>query len=498
MERVVWSQKQDIGPSPRMHHALAYDRARRRVVLFGGDLLDGASAGDTWEWDGQYWTQAADIGPGPRSGHGLSFDAESATVVLFGGSSSSGALHGDTWQWDGSGWTQVADTGPSARTATAVTYDAPRSRLVLFGGEAAASALQGDTWEWDGQGWLQVEDEGPAARRHHAMAFDPATGTSVLFGGDLGSGPARDTWEWDGTAWTKVREIGPGPAAAAAAAFDGYATLLFGGSSLGGAAGSPAVYGETWEWYAADWTQRQDIGPRARWGHALAWDSDRGAVVLFGGLGTASPSAAGPADLLRDTWEARAATVPPISALRFVPDPVLAGGTTELFVDLAQPAPAEGVAVSIFAPWAPRPISTITVQPGTTTGQMTLVPPNGTAPGDYAVKARAGASVATSTLHVVPRLVSFKLVPDVVSQFGGMIRIEVGVDQPSSSAVNVHVASDFGWRTVVSIPAGSLTGFANSMMPPSPFGVFGILGLATIRHSAALDGVVLTAILRYQ
>ena len=494
MERVVWSQKQDIGPSPRMHHALAYDQARRRVVLFGGDLLDGASAGDTWEWDGQYWTQAADTGPSPRSGHGLAFDAKDAKVVLFGGASSSGQLHGDTWQWDGSGWTQVADTGPSARTATAVAYDATRSRLVLFGGEEAASSLQGDTWEWDGQGWVKVEDAGPAARRHHAMAFDPVTRTSVLFGGDLGSGPARDTWEWGGTSWTKVREIGPGPAAAAAAAFDGNAILLFGGSTLGGAA-----YGDTWEWYAADWTQRQDIGPHARWGHALAWDSDRGAVVLFGGLAAASRSAAGPADLLRDTWEARAAAVPPISTLRFVPNPVLVGSTTELFVDLARPAPAEGVAVSIFAPWAPRPISTITVQPGTTTGQMTFVPPSGTTPGDYVIKARAGASLVTSTLRIVPKLVSFKLIPDSVSPGGGVIRIEVGVDQPSSSTVNVDVFSDFGWRSSVGIPAGSLTGFANPMMPPSPFGgIFGIAGSTTIRHSGALDGIVLTANLRYQ
>jgi len=50
----------------------------------------------------------------------------------------------------------------------------------------------------------------------------------------------------------------------------------------------------------------------------------------------------------------------------------------------------------------------------------------------------------------------------------------------------------------VSIPAGSLTGFANSMTPPSPFGAFGIFGSSSLRLSASLAGVVLTAILRYQ
>jgi hypothetical protein len=51
--RVLWSQKQDVGPSPRMHHAFTYDAAREQVVLFGGDLLDGTSAGVRSRSDGR-------------------------------------------------------------------------------------------------------------------------------------------------------------------------------------------------------------------------------------------------------------------------------------------------------------------------------------------------------------------------------------------------------------------------------------------------------------
>ena len=59
---------------------------------------------------------------------------------------------------------------------------------------------------------------------------------------------------------------------------------LFGGLASAAAAAKPTVFGNTWEWDGAHWTQRQDIGPGARWGHAMAFDSIRRRVVIFGGL----------------------------------------------------------------------------------------------------------------------------------------------------------------------------------------------------------------------
>ena len=51
----AWSET-PTAPERRRGTAMAYDEARRRVVLFGGDgehgLLD-----DTWEWDGREWTR---------------------------------------------------------------------------------------------------------------------------------------------------------------------------------------------------------------------------------------------------------------------------------------------------------------------------------------------------------------------------------------------------------------------------------------------------------
>jgi hypothetical protein len=53
-------QNTPTAPPRRRGTAMAYDQARSRVVLYGGDGESGL-LGDTWEWDGRRWTRA--IGP---------------------------------------------------------------------------------------------------------------------------------------------------------------------------------------------------------------------------------------------------------------------------------------------------------------------------------------------------------------------------------------------------------------------------------------------------
>src|SRR5215475_3127545 len=111
MPRLLWTQKQDIGPQGRVLPAMAYDSTRARVVLFGGNTLQVGipPLGDTWEWDGQIWIQVSDIGPSPRSRHAMAYDAGRQRLVLFGGLAGSGdnlVALGDTWEWSGEYWTQ--------------------------------------------------------------------------------------------------------------------------------------------------------------------------------------------------------------------------------------------------------------------------------------------------------------------------------------------------------------------------------------------------------
>jgi hypothetical protein len=356
MARYLWTQKADIGPSSRVGHAMTYDSARSRTILFGGDPLASALLNDTWEWDGELWTQTADIGPGPRRDHALCFDNVRNTALLFGGLSGSTRL-GDTWSWDGQDWTQLEDTGPSARAGHAMVFDAARGRAVLFGGESA-TGLVNDTWEWDGQAWTQQEDTGPSPRKNYALAFDLAHNRVVLFGGDPGSGNALgDTWSWDGSNWAQIADFGANPCLRAAMISTDTQMSMFGGLNSANTAPAPTVFHETWVFDGQHWMHRQDIGPGPRWAHAMAYDAARRSIVLFGGLPIfgAPGDAALPGRLLGDTWEhteTEAATPPPpapgpapgtginVKALTLSPATVAAGGQVTASITLDAPAPA--------------------------------------------------------------------------------------------------------------------------------------------------------------
>ncbi len=213
-----------------------------------------------------------------------SLDSARKCIVLFGGASDSN-LFADTWTWDGTEWTQVADTGPTARSGHALAYDNARERVVLFGGRTGNPL--GDTWEWDGTEWTQVQDVGPSARLAHAMAFDSTASRVVLFGGAGANGTGlNDTWLWDGTAWTQAADTGPDPRAASAMVAATTIVLFGGVNSIDPnlPQSNRIIYGDSWRWDGKAWTKVQDIGPSPRWGHGMAFRSDTGRIVLFGGV----------------------------------------------------------------------------------------------------------------------------------------------------------------------------------------------------------------------
>src|SRR6516164_8396157 len=89
------------------------------------------------------------------------------------------------------------------------------------------------------------------------------------------------------------------------------AMVLFGG------AGAANVLGDTWQFDGKLWTQRQDIGPGTRLGHALVFDSDRHRVVLFGG--SSKNEGNDPSALLADTWEHQGGPAPSAGIGSFAP-----------------------------------------------------------------------------------------------------------------------------------------------------------------------------------
>ena len=299
--------------------ATTYDSARDAVVLFQGWGDRSVEVGTTWEFDGISWTAVwPTTSPLTRYGSAMAFDSSRGVVVLFGGSrvvGYGGEETADTWEFDGTTWTDVSPSvSPPARFGHAMAYDSARGVVVLFGGRVSGVGNLADTWEFDGTTWTDVSPPvSPSARVHHAMAYVSARGVVVLFGGG-GAGcyacspypccstTTADTWEFDGTSWTEVvSPTAPHDHGAHALAYDSArgVVVLFGGMHLVlyGHHSYPELAGtETWEYDGTAWTEYiTPIAPPAQVGHAMAYDSARGAVLLFGSYGPdGSPS---------PTWE---------------------------------------------------------------------------------------------------------------------------------------------------------------------------------------------------
>src|SRR5205085_3816700 len=79
-------------PVGRYGHAIAYDQARKVIVMVGGHAyVTGLTTPihDSWEWDGlrSVWseTTSAGVRPLPRENHILTYDSLRGSTYLFGG-----------------------------------------------------------------------------------------------------------------------------------------------------------------------------------------------------------------------------------------------------------------------------------------------------------------------------------------------------------------------------------------------------------------------------
>jgi len=279
----AWTNAGLFQPGARARHAMAYDSARNRTVVFGGIGSSGLYS-DTWEWNNTAWSQVNVSGPSARESFAMVYDAARGVVTLFGGLDGSPALLGDTWTYNGTAWTQLSPgTSPSARKGHSMTYDSVRQVVVLFGGEDAGGK-QADTWEWNGTTWTQVTTaSAPTARSYHATAFDPVNNKVLLFGGsDSGNVVQGDTWLYDGVNWT-VQAPATSPSARSGHAMandftaSGNRVVVYGGNT--GTFNTQGMF----EWSGTTWASKSS-GPSSRNNPAMAFDSTANKTVLFGGI----------------------------------------------------------------------------------------------------------------------------------------------------------------------------------------------------------------------
>ena len=191
-----------------------------------------------------------------------------------------------------------------------MAYDSDREVTVLFGGaDGPDGRINDGTWEWDGTNWTKLSlPEGPSTRTGHAMVYDAARRVTLLFGGqELTTGRVLDdTWAWNGAHWERVSP-GSSPSARTdhAMAFDsrrGLVTLFGGCDQPQGCDDSKPGPAETWEWNGTTWSLVSPaISPPPRYGAGMTYDSARGITVMFGGTAPVF-GPAGPISLT-DTWE---------------------------------------------------------------------------------------------------------------------------------------------------------------------------------------------------
>jgi hypothetical protein len=264
-----------------------YDRTNHRSLLFGGST--GQYVNDTWSYDGSVWTPRVGTEPQPagRQSHVACFDEFWNAMVVFGGVVDGNFLVGDTWRLAASQIWSPGPSGPSARANLAMTYAVLQGIpcSILVGGYTDFGPT-GDTWRYDigANNWQQIPG-GVPARDIHAIAWDRLRNVVVLFGGrDIGNGFLADTWElncatatWSQRTpahqppgrWNPTMHYDAGRAR----------TVLVGGYSPSG------YLNDVWDWDGTDWLQRtpETAPPGPHEDAAMAYDSDRGRLLLFGG-----------------------------------------------------------------------------------------------------------------------------------------------------------------------------------------------------------------------
>lgn len=104
----VWTKLTGPGNQPtpdRYGSAMVYDALLQKIVLFGGNSQP--ELNDTWAWDGERWCMICANSDGSaldrRFGHAMAFDAARGKTVMFGGYINVTDRLDDTWEFPVSG-----------------------------------------------------------------------------------------------------------------------------------------------------------------------------------------------------------------------------------------------------------------------------------------------------------------------------------------------------------------------------------------------------------
>ena len=285
-------------PPARGYHNLISLGPSPGVLLFGGDTAPprvGHVLGDVWQWrSDQGWTEKTGIGQ--KDGYAFyERNAQRVVVLVFETGGPCGApgtssvcstprafaplLENWTYYPAKDSWTQRdTDQRPDFQNGSAAAFDTESGRLIVFGGE---------TWAYDPavNSWAKMAPKRqPDFGAYAVLAYAAKQDRVILLGGE-DRGDLSDIWMYDFNhdTWTEAHAT-PGPTARmyATAAYDARANrlILFGGLGSGGA------LSDTWSYdlNTNAWLElKPKTSPSGRARHAMAYESETGNVVMFGG-----------------------------------------------------------------------------------------------------------------------------------------------------------------------------------------------------------------------
>ncbi|MBI1761245.1 MAG: hypothetical protein HYR56_07410, partial [Acidobacteria bacterium] len=145
----AWQDWSPNGTRPQIRCLLtgAYDRANRRMIIYGGQR--NGPLDDIWAFDlaTRAWTELTPAQRPAGRWFASSFVDKDNRFILFGGFTSNGNSD-ELWQFDLSTrqWTPLsAGAGPAARNGAMAAYIEAEDRWLLIGG--TGNALYNDVWE---------------------------------------------------------------------------------------------------------------------------------------------------------------------------------------------------------------------------------------------------------------------------------------------------------------------------------------------------------------
>jgi N-acetylneuraminic acid mutarotase len=320
-QQMDWSPLEaDAEPPARRSHAMAYDQGNNVIVVFGG-YGNGSHLSDTWVLDmkTKSWKNMEPAGsPSPRAATTMVYANSIGQTILFGGFGlGHSVVSNETWAYDYANNTwELVETrvAPSQRASYGMALDSKRDEIVLFGGFTELGYFN-DLWVYkiSEKEWLEIEQSGtlPAHRGAMSFVYDTRNDAFVMFGGFSAEGFFSDTWTLDAEskAWTEVQAQSSPPPTRSRMVYDERAgiSILFGGDTIPseGHQGSPIPYDKTWAYNYSEknWAEISTSGkPSPRGLNGIAYETESGSVVIFGGTDTLIDDTNFVGNEFQDTW----------------------------------------------------------------------------------------------------------------------------------------------------------------------------------------------------